>query len=151
MFLVHEKALRFFLRVNSSSISSSKYAASKIFNGPQQFLSFWMVRTYVSSLIVFVVTLTIHYYYCIVALYDVRSGHIVSVRIEPKSKSFWDWSAVIHTIFSASSSSLYVSIGKRPRTCSRISVHYYKTSHDKCRGTNVWPLIGSKFAKTVGS
>ena len=34
------------------------------------------------------------------------------------------------------------------RTCSRISVHYYETSYDTCRGTNiVWPLIGSKFAK----
>ena len=29
----------------------------------------------------------------------------------------------------------------------RISVHYYETSYNTCRGTNVWPLIGSKFAK----
>ena len=29
-------------------------------------------------------------------------------------------------------------------TCSRISVRYSETS---CQGTNVWPLIGSKFAK----
>ena len=33
------------------------------------------------------------------------------------------------------------------RTRSRISVHYYETSYDACRGTNVWPLIGSIFAK----
>ena len=32
-------------------------------------------------------------------------------------------------------------------TCSRISVHYYETSYDTCRVTNVWPLIGSIFAK----
>ena len=32
-----------------------------------------MVHTYVSALIVFVVTLTIQqYYYCVVAIYDVR-------------------------------------------------------------------------------
>ena len=63
-----------------------------------------------------------------------------------KSRLIWDWTAVIHTI-SASSSSLYVLNGKTPRTCRRRSVHYYETSYDTCRGTNVWPLIGSKFAK----
>ena len=40
-----------------------------------------------------------------------------------------------------------VSNGKRPRTCSRISVHYSKTSYDTCAGTNVWPQIGSQFAE----
>ena len=35
----------------------------------------------------------------------------------------------------------------RPRTCSRISVPYYETSYNTCRGTNVRPLIRSKFAK----
>ena len=85
MFLAHEKALfSFLLRVNSSStintstINTSKYAASEIFDG-QQFVSFRMVCTYGSALIVFVVTLTIHcqYYYSskyIVAIYDVRSS-----------------------------------------------------------------------------
>ena len=58
MFLAHEKAWnRFFLHLNSGS---SKYAASKIFNESEQFLSFCMVHKYVSALIVFVVTLTIH-------------------------------------------------------------------------------------------
>ena len=40
---------------------------------------------------------------------------------------------------------MYVQNGKRPRTCSRKSVSYYQTSYDTCRGTDVWPLIGSKF------
>ena len=61
----------------------------------------------------------------------------------------WDWSAVIHTI-SASSSSLYVENGEtRPRTCTRASLHYEETSYDMCRGTNIWPLIGSNFAKAA--
>ena len=42
---------------------------------------------------------------------------------------------------------IYVQNGKRSRKCSRISVQYYQTSCDKCRVTNVWPLIGSKFGK----
>ena len=92
----------------------------------------------------------IEYYSCTVAIYDVRSSHIVSIRTGLKSRLIWDWSAVTHTI-SASRSSLYVYIyvpnGKRPRTRSRLSVHYYQTSYDTCRGTNVWPLIGSKLAK----
>ena len=45
-----------------------------------------MVHTYVSALIVFVVTLTIqYYYYCVGAVYDVRSSHIVSIRTGLKS------------------------------------------------------------------
>ena len=74
------------------------------------------------------------------------SSHIVSIRIGLKSRLIWDWSAVIRTI-SASSSNLYVENGKTPRTCGRISAHYYEASNDTCRGTNVWPLIDSKFAK----
>ena len=89
----------------------------------------------------------IEYYSCTVAIYDVRSSHIVSIRTGLKSRLIWDWSAVTHTM-SASGSSLYVENGKRPRTCRRISIHYYyETSFDTCRDTNnVWPLIGSKFA-----
>ena len=101
-----------------------------------------------------------HYYYTaiqstttavygVVAIYDVRSSHIFSIRTGLKSRLIWDWSAVIHTI-AASRSSLYVYIytcknGNRPSTCSRMSVHYYPMSYDTCRGTNVWPLVGSKF------
>ena len=106
-----------------------------------------MVHTYVSALIVFVITLTIQQYYCLYSSYiRVRSSHIVSIRTGLKSRSIWDGTAVIHTI-SASSSSLYVLNWKRPRTCSRTSVHYYETSCDTCRGTNIRPLIGSKFVK----
>ena len=36
---------------------------------------------------------------------------------------------------------------KNSCTCSRMSVRYCDMSYDTCRGTNVWPLIGSKFAK----
>ena len=63
----HEKALFIFLRLNSSS--SSKYAASKIFTrtvmGNNFEFLYGSYYTYVSALIVFVVTLTIQYYYCI--------------------------------------------------------------------------------------
>ena len=93
------------------------------------------------------------YNYCIVATYinDVRSSHLVSIQTGRESRLIWDWSAVIHTV-SASSSSLYGWNGKRPRiiyTCSRVSVHYYEKLYDTCRGTNVWPLIGSNSPKTV--
>ena len=38
-----------------------------------------------------------YYKYCIVAIYDVCSSHIVSIRTGLKSTKNWDWSAVIHT------------------------------------------------------
>ena len=47
-----------------------KYAAFQIFDGSLTVLSLCMVHTYVSAFIAFVVTLTIQYYYCIVAIYD---------------------------------------------------------------------------------
>ena len=107
-------------------------------------------QVYVSALIVFVGALTTQLVLLLqVAIYDVRSSHIVSIRTGLKSRSIWYWSAVIRTT-SESRSSLYVNVranGKRPRTCSRISVHYPETSYDTCRGGNGWPLIGSKFAK----
>ena len=50
-----------------SSINSSKYAASKILRYVLTVFEFLYgsYYTYVSALIVFVVTLTIQYYYCI--------------------------------------------------------------------------------------
>ena len=109
-----------------------------------------MVHTHVSALIVFVITLTKRLSVLLYQAYKLYTtcvvSHIVNKRTGLKSRLIWDWTAVIHTI-SANSSSLYVLNWKRPRTCSRISVHYYEMSYDTCWGTNAWPLIGSKFAK----
>ena len=126
----------------------------------------------VSALVVFVVTLTTAVSCCTAiqstsAVYlvrrsgyirrdSVRGSHIVSIRTGLKSRLVWDWSAVIHTItFSKQEQATIVYVYIRTKmgrdlvytTCSRISFHYYQTSYDTCRGTNLWPLIGSTFAK----
>ena len=119
----------------------------KYLMGPNSFDIFVWFMTYVSALIVFVVTLSsIQYYCCIVAIYDVRSSHTVSIRtgLKPRlichdSYHFNKQQQPIRVKWKETSYYIY--------TCSRISVHYYDTSYDTCRGTNVWPLIGSKFAK----
>ena len=106
---------------------------------------------YVSALIVFVITLTHYsavYYCCMVAIYDVRISHIVSIRTGLKSRLIW--SAIIHTV-SASSSSLYSC--KLGRDLARLAVYQAITVRRLIMirvgalGTNVWPLIGSQFAK----
>ena len=84
------------------------------------------VLLHVSALIVFVVSLAMQYYYsCILAIYDVRSSHIVSIRTGLKSRPIWDWSAVIHTISTSSSSSV------------RKRVKWEETSYDTCCRTSV--------------
>ena len=93
----------YFLRLNSSTtvLYSSKYAASKIFNGRNSFWVFvWFTHIYVSALFSWSLSLYSYteYYCCIVAIYDVRSSHIVITRTGLKSRSIWDWSAVIHTL-----------------------------------------------------
>ena len=136
--------------------SKYQYSASKILMGHSCWVLVWFIHMWVLRMFPWSHSLTIIFYsttrLCIVllirAIHEVRStsSYIVSIRIGPKSTILrWDWSAVIHT--NSASSSLYVQNGKRPRTCSRRSVLYYcQTSYNTCRGTNVWPLIGSKFA-----
>ena len=134
----------------------SKYqcSASKILMGHScwvlvWFIHMWVLRMFPHSLLFYTALRVLCIVLLIRAIYEVRStsSHIVSIRTGPKSTILrWDWSAVIDTN-SASSSSLYVQNGKRHRTCSRRSVHYYcQTSYNTCRGTNIWPLIGSKLA-----
>ena len=98
---------------NSSTVysTSSKYAASKIFNGSEQFLSFCMVHIYIIYIMWVLWLFSLSRYTAIQSTTSVRStvqsSHIVSIRTGLKSRWIWDWSAVIHTI-SGSRSSLYV-------------------------------------------
>ena len=61
------------------------------------------------------------YYCCIVAIYDVRSSRIVSIRTGLKSRLIWDWSAIIHTTSASRSSLLYTC--KMGRDLVRVAVY----------------------------
>ena len=108
-----------------------------------------MVHTCVSTWIVFVITLssttTAVYGRYIRGAYEVVPTWLADEQDWSRDYLVWDWSAVIIPFQQAAAA---LQNGRDlVRTCSRIPVHYDETSYDTCRGTNAWPLIGSKFAK----
>ena len=103
VFLAHEKALFFFFLRLSSSIKNLQWVTVfEFLYGSLIYICFFWLFSWSDSLYS-----CTKCYCCIVAIYDVRSSHIVTIRTGLKSRLTWDWSAVIHSI-SARTSSLCV-------------------------------------------
>ena len=82
-----------------------------------------MVHTYVSAFIVFVVVLTIQYYYCIVVIYNVRSSHIVSIRTGLKSTLIFEIDLPLSTPFQHVAAAYTYRMGRYLVLYTRVAVY----------------------------